>query len=247
LHIETPTRFEGTAPVARNDARPSPPWDDEDETDIGLIRGMQAELRRAITAAAPDEATPRASDLFYKAYHDLIRRYAARCGVRNQDLDDCVQAVFVKVINSLPRFERQGLGSFRRWLFLLVHSEATDTIRRYSRHPAQSLSEIEGTEREPVDPRLDPAAESQRQFEAELVQTCLEQLSTQVSELDYKVVRLRWIEGKRPAEIAALLGLSEQAVWSRRKRMRLIVRTRVNFLRGHRFDISVPEIEDRQE
>jgi RNA polymerase sigma factor (sigma-70 family) len=228
-----PTRFGGST-VARSEV-PSPDCDDDDDTDGDVIRNTQAALRHAIAGVAPDSIVDSAFHVFYDAYTPTIRRYASRFGVRPQDLDDCVQNVLVRVIKKLPPFQRTGPGSFRRWLFLLVHSETRDHSRHCSRHPTRSLSEIEGTEREPVDPRLDPTVASEQAFEVELVQVCLSQLRGEVSKTNFDVVRLRWIVGMRPREIAARLGLSEQAVRNRLHRMLGILRAKINLLSGHEF------------
>jgi len=141
-----PTRFGGST-VARSEVQ-SPDCDDDDDTDGDVIRNTQAALRHAIAGGAPDSIVDSAFQVFYDAYTPTIRRYASRLGARPQDLDDCVQNVLVRVIKKLPPFQRSGAGSFRRWLFLLVHSETRDHSRHCSRHPTRSLSEIEGTERD---------------------------------------------------------------------------------------------------
>jgi RNA polymerase sigma factor (sigma-70 family) len=56
------------------------------------------------------------------------------------DLDDCVQEVWAELVTLLRvlRYDPRR-GRFRTWLYTIVHSRATDLLRRRLRHPADGL------------------------------------------------------------------------------------------------------------
>jgi hypothetical protein len=111
----------------------------------------------------------RAWEQFYDAYAPLIRRFAVTCGVRDVDLDDCVQQVLTEVIGSLGSFHHDSeRAQFRSWLYALVHSRATDLLRYRVRHPAEPLSEAAATKLCARDG--DPAAAYERQRQRATVQ-----------------------------------------------------------------------------
>jgi len=64
-----------------------------------------------------------------------------------------------------------------------------------------------------------------------------------VSKTNFEVVRLRWIVGMSPPQIAARLRLSEHAVRSRLKRMLKVLRVKINLLSGHEFDRPLEHLE----
>ena len=78
----------------------------------------------------------------------------------------------------------------------------------------------------------DPAFAGEFEQVRQWVRCALGELRSQVSEAGYQVVFLRWIEGKRIAEIAAALGLTPKQVRDQHRRtiikLRLLLAKRVN-------------------
>src|SRR4051794_35513044 len=81
-----------------------------------------------------DGNDPRAWDEFYRLYEPLVRAYVRRFGLRDHDVDDLVQDLFVKLRDQLARFELDpGKGRFRAWLRTVVDNTVRDWLDRAGR------------------------------------------------------------------------------------------------------------------
>ena len=134
------------------------------------------------------------------------------------DLDDCVQEVWAELVTLVRgrRYDPQR-GRFRTWLYTIVHSKATDLLRRRLRHPTESLG---GRAAALGSREAGPAAEGERRSQQEAVWRVLAVLRRRVSERSYRVLYLRWIEGWTTREVAVALGLTSAQVRSRDHRMK---------------------------
>jgi RNA polymerase sigma factor (sigma-70 family) len=184
---------------------------------------VQAYLRARAERREPDPQWARAWERFYAAYDPLIRRLAAAHPVPCADLEDRVQEIWRTVLTRLPRFrfvpQRGQLGG---WLTTVARHVLAGLGRRGARHPLGHLSpgvvdRIPGREPEPA---LAGDLGQVRQW----VLCALGELRPQISDAGYQVVYLRWIEGKRIAEVAVELGLATKQV--REQHRRTIIKLR---------------------
>ncbi len=167
--------------------------------------------------AEADSSARRSWEEFYTICDPFIRRVVQTWRIPRSDVDDCVQEVWVEVAGptGLSGYNPRR-GSFEAWLFTLIR-------RKVGRH-------LRGTSRQPVVGLFDPAARRdrgsdpvdayQRREDRELVRHALEVLRTRVSEKNYRVVRLRWIEGRETPEIADDVDLTQDQVRYRLQRMK---------------------------
>ena len=79
----------------------------------------------------------------------------------------------------------------------------------------QPLSDEAATVPEPSSRDADPAAQVDRAWEQELLQTVLADVRATLSEENARLLEPRLQEGREVAEVAALLGLTSEQVWSR--------------------------------
>ncbi len=70
-------------------------------TDMFVLNSSQEYLQALCERNAPDSLLAEAWEEFYRVYSDLIRRFAITQGLRDADLDDCVQDVWNTVATSL--------------------------------------------------------------------------------------------------------------------------------------------------
>ncbi len=91
--------------------------------------------RDPATIAAERECVRRAQKGDVRAYEDLVRQhqqriFAVASGVlrRNEDLEDIVQQVLLKVYLSLKRFDLRS--SFSTWLYKVTVNECLDYLRK---------------------------------------------------------------------------------------------------------------------
>ncbi len=204
-----------SAPIARASGISSAPGD----IDPGLLQKTQLYLACLSRRQTPGSPLSEAWDRFYRIIDPVIRRFASGCGAAAPDLDDCAQEVWTTLVTHLRDFHLDPRrGRFLSWLYTLVRSKAADQVRGRARHPAANLTHAAGAELR--GPDADPAAEYEMHRQQTLVHAVLDELRQQVSERSYRVVYLRWIEGRTIPEIAAALNLTPQQVRFRSHRMK---------------------------
>lgn len=159
----------------------------------------------------PDEASwKRLVDL----YTPLLRRWLRKSGVKSSDADDLMQEVFAVLLRKLPSFEHnQQRGSFRRWLhtILLNHLRAFWNIRQTIPETADSSQLLQQ-----LDHLQDPASDLnqlwEREHDAFLARRVLELIENDFTPTTWQAFRRVVLDGAKPAEVAAELGMSVNAV-----------------------------------
>jgi RNA polymerase sigma-70 factor, ECF subfamily len=155
-----------------------------DETESALIARAKAGDLDAISG-------------LYERYAPQIRRYiASRLGDPLQAEDICGD-VFVKVLESLDRYEDRG-WPFSAWLYRIAYARTVDVLRQARRRPSLPLDESLLGALEPPD-------------EAVMARLSYHEISGIMEELtsDQRLVlRLRFGEDRSLAEIAQSLGRS---------------------------------------
>lgn len=155
---------------------------------------VQALLERAV------EGDKQAFGALYEIYMDEIYRYFFYRLGHVQDAEDMTERTFLKVWESLDRFET-GRASFRTWLYRVAHNLLVDHYR--TDKPTDPLPD------EPVKaPEAGPEGQVEStQFGAEL-HAALGQLKP-----DYQqILTLRFVSDLSHSEAAQVLDRSEGAV-----------------------------------
>lgn len=148
---------------------------------------------------------------FFRIYNDQLRRYAYSRGLRDADLDDCLQEVWTAVAQKLSDFQRpDDSPGLRKWLYRLVLSKATDIVRQRMRRPAAPLASAGDLADDDQSDKL--ADEDEARWQKQMLQTMLDELRNQVSEANYRVLQLRVIERREISEVAKELDMSEEQV-----------------------------------
>jgi RNA polymerase sigma factor (sigma-70 family) len=205
------------------------------ESELALLEKSQLFLRRLRQQRTAPPALVDAWDRFYARYDGVIRRFVERRGVLGVDADDCVQDVWCYVIRKLTDFRppRNRLG-IHAWLFRISVSVAANwyRARKGTASPRQSVLE----QKEPVDNRQTEAETlSEQQRQTDLVETFVGAMRRQVSEVNLRVVEMRFLEERSVGDVALALGLTRQQVWYRQHRVLTKIRgwakTRLN--NGH--------------
>jgi RNA polymerase sigma factor (sigma-70 family) len=203
------------------------------ETNVILLGWTQQYLRSLVEQETPDSMLAAAWDEFYRVYDGLMRRFAMARGLSGSDVDDCLQAVWMEVASRLGSFERPPSQSgLRSWLYLLVRSKAGDLLRRRRRRPAESLDAAREAGHEPADRESDPSHLVDRDWEHALLETLLEELRAEISEINWRLLRMRCLEGREVPAVAAELGLSSEQVWYRQRRLMRKLQARVAVFTG---------------
>ena len=67
----------------------------------------------------------------YEFYAPRIRVFLRKCGLQDEDLNDCAQDVWKEVVAKLANFHQDASrGQLSTWIMTLAHNKAVDSIRR---------------------------------------------------------------------------------------------------------------------
>ena len=202
-------------------------------TDMFVLNSSQEYLQELCERHVPDSLLAEAWEEFYRVYSDLIRRFAITQGLRDADLDDCVQEVWNTVATSLFHFEHpENRPGLRAWLFTLVRSKATNVFRSKARRPADSLDQKMIAGQEPGDTKSDPATLYEQQWEQALLDSVVSQLREELSPTNARILQMRLIDHRSVNEVASALNLTPKQVNAQQYRVMKKLRTRVALFTG---------------
>lgn len=171
------------------------------ETSVSLLERLRTQ---------PDEASwQRLDDL----YRPLIRRWLLCCDpALRHDVEDLVQEVMTVLVRELPRFQRARTGSFRRWLKTVTLNQLRAFWRARRSRP-QALGELAlSLLAQLEDPASDLSQQWDREHDQHVMQRLLELIEPEFKPNTWQVFRRVAQDGEKPAQVAAELGMTENAV-----------------------------------
>jgi RNA polymerase sigma-70 factor, ECF subfamily len=146
----------------------------------------------------------------YEEQFEFVWRSLRLLGVRRDALDDVVQDVFSAVARQLGRFE--GRSSLRTWVFGIAQNIASN----HRRARARKQDRLEPLDGHAVSPEPSPLAHTEGREAADAILEFCEGLE----EGRRAVFVLGLLEGVPAPEIAALLGIPINTVYSRVRTLR---------------------------
>jgi RNA polymerase sigma-70 factor (ECF subfamily) len=168
---------------------------------------MDLSSTRPTVEAAREDQEPLAFDAIYAQHFRAIWRTLRRLGVRDAQLDDAAQDVFVVVHRKLPSFDGRSL---RGWLYAIAVRVASDHRREAARRPDVQLSESL------PDHAAGPARVSELNESVRLLHTLLAQLDL----AKRTVFVLGELEQLTAPEIAEALNANLNTVYARQRAAR---------------------------
>ncbi len=157
---------------------------------------------------------------FYERYAGYLTAVCSRYVVDRTNVKDILQEAFIKVFQSLDRFEYRGEGSVKAWITRIVVNDSLKYLRTSSRlNFVDALPDIPEDD-EPTLPQIPPA----------VVQEMIKALPD-----GYRTVfNLFVFEKKSHREIASLLGIKEDSSASQFFRARaMLARNIKNYIKEH--------------
>ena len=156
-----------------------------------------------------DQQSESAFAALVQRHLDLVHSAATRLARNRQLAEEVAQAVFLALAQQSPRIARKVEGGMplSAWLHLTTRNLAAKLIRSETRRIA----------REHASSTMQPASDSPSSSSSdwERIATHLDQGLGELSETDRRVILLRFFEGKTAREIAAQLGIAEEAAQKR--------------------------------
>jgi RNA polymerase sigma-70 factor (ECF subfamily) len=167
-----------------------------------MSEGMLARVLDRVTDLTADSDVAALSAAYQRHAPEMFR-VLRRLGVPDAAVDDAVQDVFFVAWRRRDAFE--GRSSQRTWLYGIARKVARD-YRRKRERSAQETPELEH-----LASHTDPAAQREAAEAASLVDAALERMSDALRE----VFVLVEIEGLSAPEIAEIIGIPLNTVYSR--------------------------------
>ena len=159
---------------------------------------------KADDALLIQRAISRDADAFgrlYDMYVDRVYRHIHYRVGNVADAEDLTQQVFLKAWQAIDRYKKTT-SPFVAWLMTISHNLVVDFYRT-KKDKAYLEAEVTAN---------DSASSPERVAEARYLQQQLRKAILQLPRVQQQVVLLRFVEGFRYAEIAALLGKSEGGI-----------------------------------
>ncbi|MBX3405113.1 MAG: sigma-70 family RNA polymerase sigma factor [Phycisphaeraceae bacterium] len=180
--------------------------------------------RATLLSRVRDGADSQAWVQFDALYRDMLVRFCRSRGLQHADAEDAVQLVFSKLTTGIRNFEyRPARGRFRDYLFRCVRSAISDLLGcpKSGANPV-----VQDGEAGDAGNDAELAAAFEREWVDHHVRVALSVVSQRVDDQSVAVLRAS-MAGRSVPEIAADLGMSADAVYKARQRMRTRLREQV--------------------
>lgn len=185
-------------------------WGDPETTSLSMLERVKA---------GDAEAWRRLTGL----YGPWIYRWCRKFGLQAADALDVTQEAFVGVLTNVQAYHRDRPGdTFRGWLWTITRNKVRDNLREQQRQPRAEGGSTGQQQLDLVpDPTPDiPAAEDDNSLE----HRAMELVRSGVEERTWQAFWLVTVEHRKAADVAQRLGLSVQAVYDAKYRVRLRIR-----------------------
>jgi len=173
-------------------------------TSTGLVNGVKGR---------DPEAWRRLTHL----YGPLVYHWCRRQGLQPSDAEDVAQEVFVTVAVKVGSFRRERPeDTFRGWLWTITRHKLGHWIRRRrTREQAAGGTDLQRRLLAVALPEegSEPADATSAGAVAGLYQRALQLIRTEFEDRSWEAFRRLVLEGQRPADVAADLGMSRSAVY----------------------------------
>jgi RNA polymerase sigma factor (sigma-70 family) len=148
-------------------------------------------------------------------YTPLIQRWLRR-SVAGPDADDVIQEVLLSVLQAMPSFVHSGrTGAFRNWLRTTTRHRLTDFMRSRRAYCTLTPADLESLE----DPNSELSLAWDREHDEYVAHRLLKSMEPEFSRTTWLAFTQIVLKGRSPAEVAAELGSTVNAVTKAKKRV----------------------------
>jgi RNA polymerase sigma-70 factor (ECF subfamily) len=166
-------------------------------------------------------ADPQAWQRLVQVYSPLIFSWCRQTGLGPDDAADVMQDVWHAVSGAIGRFRRSGdSGTFRGWIWTITRNKLRDHFRtRAGEAPAEGGSTACARLREVPDGEPDESVDDPSGGSAGLLHRAVELIRGDFAEGTFQAFWLTAVDGRAAADVAAVLGISVDAVYQAKSRV----------------------------
>lgn len=156
----------------------------------------------------------------------MILSWVQRAGIRGPDADDVAQQVLQQILRNIDSFQRSTSGdTFTGWVWATTKFRIRDFFVRVRPDRAAGGSVAHDALQQLSDVELDSRVFDEESVTVQLTRNVLAMIRTEFEANTWDAFWLATVEQHKPAEIAASLGMTLQAVYKARSRVLKRVRT----------------------
>ena len=159
-------------------------------------------------------------DRLVRLYTPLVDYWLRKGGLQLADVEDVRQEVFIAVRRGIEEFEPDGNGgAFRRWLYAIARHRLMQSKRTAEGLPlSMPEHELRSLRQMRYDPTVEAVANAPEAL-AILHQQALELLRLDFENPTWQAFWEVFVQGRTPADVAAQLGVSPNAVYIAKARV----------------------------
>lgn len=149
---------------------------------------------------------------FYAIYKPMLVGYFRKQGPCDDDVQDLVQDVFLKLCRSIHSYDRSKTR-FRTWLFTVARNALIDQARRNKTQRKAVDRWVERVLEQAADDEAAERREFERSHHTRILQFAFEKARLKSKEHVWNCFEMSVIQGKPGTEVAAILGVSPNVVY----------------------------------
>jgi RNA polymerase sigma-70 factor (ECF subfamily) len=208
--------------------------------------GTSLQTRPSLLNRLKSGDDPQSWKEFYRTYGGLIRFFAAKAGLTEDEAEEVVQETAIGVARRLPEFTYDPkVCRFKTWLLNLTRWRIQDQLRKrqqagrpspasdaakISIEPADETATTATIERIPDPTVLEFGAEWDAAWEKSLLGRAMERIRGHIDERQFQIFDLNVAKGWPAAEVAQTLGISVARVYLTKHRISALVKREVRRL-----------------
>jgi RNA polymerase sigma-70 factor (ECF subfamily) len=164
-------------------------------------------------------------DLYQPWLRGQLRRYALQAA----DVDDLFQEVMTVLMKEVPNFQHNGRkGAFRTWLRGITFNRLREFWRQQRSIPVAGGSDFGDWLDQLADDQSELSRVWDREHDQHVVNHLLKAIAADFEPKTWQAFRAFVMDGRRAADVAVEIGISEGAVWTAKshvlKRLRQVAK-----------------------
>ena len=208
---------------------------------MSLPEELSLQTRRSLLSRLRDFEDKESWQTFFDLYWRLLYNVARRAGLDDVDAQDVVQDAVMAVAREIPQFRYDPeRGSFKQWLFRILHRRVSDHFRKLYRQPAHagiSPETLEETGNRDAIVMRDGVSLSDawdQEWARSVLDAAIGQVRAQANPKHFQVFDYCVLKEWPVAKVAATLGINAAQVYLARHRVSQAVKRAARRIEGER-------------